>query len=154
METTKKTGMREIRTTQTDYEAYIECFMRTDYSDEVGKRSKADKDPFSFGFDKYCRRINKQKETATHTIVYENKEGNVVAVAELRKEGKALRIKEFVVNRIFQLSGYGSKFYREIEALAKEKGYREINLNCYFPGAITFWLKMGFADRGIFIKKL
>lgn len=158
METTSTAGIRDINLTRKDYEAYVDCLMKTDYSNEIGKRSQNDNDPFHFTFDKFCQKIERQREakqgTLDFTIVYQNKKGKVVAVAVLKKEGKSLKIKEFIVNRRFQLSGYGSRFYHEIEKRAKKKGYKEIRLNCYFLGAKMFWLKMGFANRGIFVKQL
>ncbi len=162
METTRTTGVREIQTTRKDYEAYVECIFRTDYSIELDQISDEDDDYFRVSsipsFERYCQIINKKmnsdKASQTYIVVYENENGEVVAIAELEAEGRKLRIQELVVDRKFQLSGYGKLFFEELEHTAKQNGYKEITLKCHFEGAKMFWLKMGFADRGIFVKTL
>lgn len=155
------TRIREIQPTRKDYDAYVNCFHRTDYSYEVGKRSAEYRGSFLFEpiptFEVYCRTFNakfvEKKKFNIYTVVYENEDGKVVAVAEIHEGGKFLTINEFVVDTKSQLSGYGREFYEAIEGKAREKGYNEIQLKCNFKGSMVFWTKMGFMNKGVFVKE-
>lgn len=153
METTKTANVRKIQKTEKDYEAYIQCFFRTDYSDEVGKRSKSISNRIYFSFKDFCKLVDGIKDRSC-ILVCENEYGQVVAAAHIKTYKQTLTIKGFMVDRNFQLCGYGKAFYEEIEKEAKKRRYKEIILNSFFDGAIIFWLKMGFTNAGIFIKRL
>ena len=154
--------MRELEPTRKDYDAYVQCFHRTDYSYEVGKQSGIRKESYLFEpmptFEQYCRAFEMNRSFSRqfkkNRIVYENEDQQVVAMAEVEEKGKTLALNEFVVDRNCQFREYGTKFYEEIEQEARHRGFREIKLYSNFAGSIMFWLKMGFVDTGIFIKKL
>ena len=158
----RTTKIREIQATRKDYDAYVRCFHRTEYSYEVGKKSNEYRGSFLFEplptFDEYCRQFNtrfvSKRKFHQYTLVYENDDGEVVAVAEILEEAKILNIDEFIVDTKFQLCGYGRMFYLEIEQKAKERGHSEINLRCNFAGSKIFWTKMGFENKGVFVKKI
>lgn len=151
--------MREIEATEKDYNAYVQCIYRTEFSHEKGKGSE-ERDVISLYYDPaptfnfFCKSLKHDNPySKEHTFVYEDAEGNVVAVATINKVGDIrLEIQKFVVDWHYQLLGYGRKFYEEIERSARKEGRKKIVLRCTFEGAMAFWSKMGFSHEGYFIK--
>ena len=154
--------MRQIEATKADYDAYVQCIYRTEFSHEIGQRSE-ERDAIALDYDPapkfefFCR-VVKHYDTHSqkHILVYENAEGKVVAVATINKLGNlGLVIQKFVVDRNYQLEGYGKKFFEEIVMAARKDGRRKIILRCNFEGSMVFWNKMGFIHSGsLFAKEI
>ncbi len=155
----KTAGMRTIQASRKDYKGYINCMYKTDYSIAVGRRSGKwsaksivfNQAPTYEQFVSCIGTIKQLMEQGRYDFVYENAEGNVVAYTKLYvvKEQDVMVIETLIVDRNFQLQGYGSRFYSEIEQFAKDLGIHNIILRAFGFGASVFWRKMGFTGTAI-----
>ena len=162
MEKLNTTGMRKLQATRKDYQGFINCAYKTDYSIKAGcKSGEWNVAPLIFDpiptYEQFIRSFQFKKplqENGVAEFVYENEEGVVVAYAEVAFSTKLLEIEEFVVDRNYQFQGYGRKFYQEIEQEAKSIGIEEVILQAKGYGAVAFWNRMGFSGGSFCTKFL
>ena len=75
----------------------------------------------------FLKELYFQPEDSFKQLVYEDECGRVVAYVEVMffLERKTLEIANFIVDREYQLQGYGRKSYNELEKLARKIGIKK-----------------------------
>ena len=157
MENTNTRGIRRLQAKMQDYQCYINCSYKVGYSIEIGQKSDEwDLRKNLPTYQEFLKELYFQPEDSFKQLVYEDECGRVVAYVEVMffLERKTLEIANFIVDREYQLQGYGRKSYNELEKLARKIGIKKIFLCPVGKGARIFWEKMGFTGKKAFVKNL
>ncbi len=128
MENTNTRGIRRLQAKMQDYQCYINCSYKVGYSIEIGQKSDEwDLRKNLPTYQEFLKELYFQPEDSFKQLVYEDECGRVVAYVEVMffLERKTLEIANFIVDREYQLQGYGRKSYNELEKLARKIGIKK-----------------------------
>ena len=136
--------------TENDYREYRKCFTKVKYS--ITKKGEPLSYPIGLLHDSYMNVIlgkgdflDVVKNPQNSLFFYKDDTDETIEIVFLTFKGKICTIAEFSVFDHF--NGNGTKLYKEVANLCREKGVYDIELWCPFEGAKEFWKKMGFYEK-------